>query len=319
MAKKKISSELLKEVKGRSKTRKRRKYVSAKSQKIQNESKMGSNINIKLTDFGPSNLSGSRLEKYWSGIYKNDIEIYRPGLDKEINLADTEKIIDKFGIKFIEYGNWVNQNQRLNFTLAGLASLYDLSKVLGFKSIGKKTLGISFGARGMGGNASAHFEPSNNVINLTKTKGWQSFGHEYGHFIDYFIGGYVKKEQSKETFALSYGQSCRTLITKIDKKTQPARFWTNEIVNFINQLQHEKLLKFTNNRTGSYWSRRTEIFARAFEVYLAYKLKELKIKNLFLTKHKYSKNGVYLNENEIHKLLPHFEKLIFVIKPYMNS
>lgn len=34
----------------------------------------------------------------------------------------------------------------------------------------KEGLSIAFGARGQGGNAAAHYEPTYNIINLTKSK-----------------------------------------------------------------------------------------------------------------------------------------------------
>lgn len=49
------------------------------------------------------------------------------------------------------------------------------------------SLAIAFGARGSG-RALAHFEPSRNVINLTKMKGAGSLAHEWGHAFDFNVG-----------------------------------------------------------------------------------------------------------------------------------
>lgn len=48
------------------------------------------------------------------------------------------------------------------------------------------TLGLALGARGKG-KAAAHFEPSNLVINLTKTQGAGSLAHEWFHALDNYF------------------------------------------------------------------------------------------------------------------------------------
>lgn len=59
-------------------------------------------------------------------------------------------------------------------------SLMDLSKILDIppKAVAlDNELGLCFGSRGFG-SASAHYEPSNRLINLTKTKGYSSLAHD---------------------------------------------------------------------------------------------------------------------------------------------
>lgn len=52
---------------------------------------------------------------------------------------------------------------------------------------GVQNLGLALGARGRGGSASAHYEPAQHVINLTKTKGGGALAHEWMHAYDHKV------------------------------------------------------------------------------------------------------------------------------------
>lgn len=106
--------------------------------------------------------------------------------------VDEQTVIATFGFSGIEYGNSMTQNDRTEYLNQAYDGFMDLSKVLGVPpaamSLGG-SLGLAFGSRGRGGRnaALAHFEPSNNVINLTRMKGAGSAAHEYGHALaNYF-------------------------------------------------------------------------------------------------------------------------------------
>lgn len=65
----------------------------------------------------------------------------------------------------------------------------DLSKILGIppKAVALDgELGLCFGSRGHG-SASAHYEPANRLINLTKTKGYSCLAHEWFHALDHYL------------------------------------------------------------------------------------------------------------------------------------
>jgi len=66
---------------------------------------------------------------------------------------------------------------------------------------------------------------------------------------------------------------------------------------------------------GGYWFRRTELFARAFEKYVHYKLVKKGIRNEFLLHTKYS-SGVYLSDSDFKGVYPHMEKLIKKMASY---
>ena len=97
-----------------------------------------------------------------------------------------------FGFKGLEFGEWVNQierQQNLNLAYDSLMDMADLTglppKLIGIAS----RLGLAIGARGQKiTSAAAHFEPSTNVINLTKTQGNGTVGHEWFHGLDHNAG-----------------------------------------------------------------------------------------------------------------------------------
>lgn len=117
-----------------------------------------------------------------------------------------EQFQEQFGFRGGEFGKWVRQGKGDKERQAMLNSAYDalmdLSDIVGVppRAISLNgTLGIAFGSRGTGW-ASAHFEPSNLVINLTKTRGAGALAHEWFHALDnYFSRLRRDGEESKFT------------------------------------------------------------------------------------------------------------------------
>jgi len=113
---------------------------------------------------------------------------WRKGVD-----VTGEQLMETFGFKGIEYGNWVANKERQVILNHAYDAFMDLSIVIGLGSDHLKMigfngyLGISFGSRGIG-KAMAHYEPLRNVINLTKIKGAGSLAHEWMHALDDHIG-----------------------------------------------------------------------------------------------------------------------------------
>jgi len=110
--------------------------------------------------------------------------IRRGGVD--LGNITPEKVIEDFGYRGIEYGNWVKDIEAKIHVRRFAESMSDLEQIIGFDitNLNKQSeLGIAFGSRG-GGSASAHYEPSGVVINLTKTKGSGAVAHEWSHFLD---------------------------------------------------------------------------------------------------------------------------------------
>lgn len=108
-----------------------------------------------------------------------------------------EALIEVFGFRGINFGNWTKQSERQNFVNLAYDSLYDLAELLNLPpkalSLGGR-LGLAFGAQGRS-KAAGHFIPEYNEINLTRKSGAGSLAHEWWHALDYYFGD---QSQDKE-------------------------------------------------------------------------------------------------------------------------
>lgn len=125
----------------------------------------------------------------------------RPHLDRveRFGFADdfsgkdvsSDEFIETFGFRGVQFGNWLPNDERQKVLNLGYASLMDLADVLGWDphwlSLGG-TLALAFGSRGRGGNAAAHYEPGQRVVNMTRLSGAGSLAHEFGHALDHWLG-----------------------------------------------------------------------------------------------------------------------------------
>ena len=139
-------------------------------------------------------------------LKENGKNLFRPQIQKVDRVNSNNKnatkatgndILNNFGFKGGEFGNWVTQNERQQFLNYAQDAFTDLAAALDVTpdSLGQqKAMSIAFGARGKGlTGAVAHFEPGKKVINMTRLKGAGSLAHEYGHSIDNYlsrVGGY---------------------------------------------------------------------------------------------------------------------------------
>src|SRR5471030_67553 len=131
-------------------------------------------------------------------------ELHRPHLEsvRRIGGEDwrngrdivAQDLVDHFGYRAVEFGNWLPQDERQTVLNMAFASLCDLASALNLPpraiSFDGK-LAVAFGSRGRGGRnaALAHFEPARNVINLTRMEGAGSLAHEWLHGLDWHLGG----------------------------------------------------------------------------------------------------------------------------------
>jgi len=302
---------------------------------------------IKILDPKPELSKGGRLDAYWKDRGFDDMfKSFRPGfkIPRDFNISFPQDVAAKFKLNGFEFGNWVTIEDRQNYLAALSLALIDLNTVLNFNNnLGlDKTIGVAFGARGAS-HAMAHFEPHSFMINLTryqsvtkinkiryafgqhplpkgpqtkkllfeKTGGIGSFAHEYGHALDYFFGTYI--HQDKKYRSLTLG---RSTATRFDNPYLPdsLRYFALKVIekiiwsapgiksNYYTNLED----KFKDNE---YWFRHTELFARAFEVYINYKCQSKGIKNYFLTHTKYN-SAAYLKEADFNRVLPWMNKLV---------
>lgn len=248
-------------------------------------------------------------------------EDYRKGLD-----TDEESLIATFGFSGVEYGESMTQKERTKYLNHAFDGFMDLARALNVSpqalSLGG-TLGLAFGSRGRGGRraALAHFEPSNNAINLTRLKGAGSMAHEFGHaFANYFArqvsgsprgagdlsemvdaGRGYKPMQAERVGGLrkEIYDAFSVVMGTLKHKADPDKH--GEIPSLTDFENHYSLMTSdfvkgareadTDQRTGRlkknlYWSTSAELFARAFETWVneALKEKDQSFRNDFLVR-----------------------------------
>ena len=104
--------------------------------------------------------------------------------------VNAQALVDTFGFRGINFGNWTKQSERQEFLNLTYDSLYDMADILNIpaKAIGLDgKLGLAFGAQGHAG-AVGHFLPEYNEINLTRKNGAGSLAHEWWHALDFYFG-----------------------------------------------------------------------------------------------------------------------------------
>lgn len=112
------------------------------------------------------------------------------GVRSTVHSADD--LMNTFKFRGVQFGNWTGDRHGSTHIFKSSEGFYDLADVLGMKSISSVslngTLGMAYGARGRG-NAVAHYEPGQTVINITRNH-LGSLGHEWGHAFDNFLYRY---------------------------------------------------------------------------------------------------------------------------------
>lgn len=299
-------------------------------------------------------VGGDRLNSHWNSSEARLIQKTFSGknrLPAGFKSSDPEFVSKIFALKGIQFGNWVTQEDRLNYLVSASASMYDMKQVMGLSYaaigfFGRVTL--AFGARGHG-SAAAHFEPSTFAINLTryprkvhtltgtvkldkKNKldwlvnmgGVGSLSHEWGHALDCYLGlKFASFDRNKTDKYLSGGRltSYKINTKKLQKGSVP--YAMAMILNTLNvdpktgkksawRLKIEKFIKDWP-MYGDYYVRRTEIFARAFESYLAQQFIKKGIYNDFITKPKY-KHIVYPTNNQLQQIKPYFDQIVSYLR-----
>lgn len=104
-----------------------------------------------------------------------------------------EAFLKTFGARGVEFGHWEEGARRQGLINTAYDSLFDLARVTGLKpnqvTLGGQ-LGVSFGARGHGGQNSgaATYHPDYGTMNFTKPHGAGALGHEWFHALDHAMG-----------------------------------------------------------------------------------------------------------------------------------
>lgn len=256
-------------------------------------------------------MGGGKCEQWW-----RENSTGRHGLDrKAFNRSasgrtipgamspSVEETLTRFKFKGFEFGNWLSQAERYDVFRAFQFCLADMIKWLGTNNFGvDNQIGVAFGARGSG-KALAHYEPTTNIINMTKKKGAGSLLHEYAHALDYTIGAFI--DQCARYTSLSGG---REKEQKSDNVGCQFRAMMNKILNYVRSTESfTKLKKITHD--SDYWCNSTELFARLTESYYAYYHNDSH--NYYLVKPTsfYERSyGIYLSKAEMDVIKPELDK-----------
>lgn len=213
------------------------------------------------------------------GIVRDGMPEHRKGKD-----VTSDDLVSTFGFRGVEFGEWVNADERQANVNQAYDAFYDLANTLGIPAKGVSfggQLGMAFGSRGAGEHA-AHYEPGNKVINLTKTKGDGSLAHEWGHALDFILSEDRRAKSIIERMkkALRETVSLESAIGSLDalltgrsfivgqKKLGPLasakkyienKYWTRWAA------QTTQFAKDADELGKSYWGSDVELWARSFE------------------------------------------------------
>ena len=203
-------------------------------------------------------LMGSNI-----GMVERQGPDYRNGRD-----VTPQDFLDTFGVRGVEFGNWVPQAERQLYLNKSYDAIMDLCMVVGISpkafSLGGR-LALAFGSRGKS-RALAHYEPLKEVINLTRMKGAGSLAHEWFHALDNYLSRQVNGNVGS--------------MTTRDFRTQRSEV-AQEFRNFVHKMG-ELAYSRRSSLAGPYWYEVWERAARLFESYVYNKLAEQNIESPLL-------------------------------------
>lgn len=205
-------------------------------------------------------LMGSNI-----GMAEREGVDYRNGRD-----VTPDDFLNEFGFRGVEFGNWVPQAERQMYLNKTYDAIKDFCAIIGISpkafSLGGR-LGLAFGARGKS-RAMAHYEPSKEVINLTRMSGVGSLAHEWFHALDNYLA--KNKTGNVSDMATETHDVVRAELGEVFK----------EMYNAMKAMDYHK----RSHRAGEYWGRTVEEFARLFENYIYNKLRAKEAKSPVLVR-----------------------------------
>ncbi len=242
----------------------------------------------------------------------------------------------------LQWGNSVSDEERVHHLQKASEAFADLAEILDLPDSAVSlsgSIGLAIGARGTG-NALAHYEPGNKVINLTRKNGVGSLAHEWGHAFDHHIAG-GKLSNNGETTVADYlsGQTRTKEFRRDDKgdwikdeagamKTFPLSedpVWAAmhgvrtamEESGFNKRLKEQlreavKMGIVSQKKATDYWASHHEKFARTFERYIQHKLGAANRENTYLSG--VEPHGFWPNGEEISKITPAIDNLMQTAK-----
>lgn len=159
---------------------------------------------------GPLGKDGGALDKGY-----NVASAERVGVSRRMEGEDvsSERLADEFGLRGVNFGNWMKTpaaraEAQLHLNHA-YDALHDLAEILDVPpqtlSLGGM-LGLAFGAQGHGGRNAAHFVPGVNEINLTRAAGAGALAHEWAHAVDHYFARMADLGTAEEPYLSEHAQ-----------------------------------------------------------------------------------------------------------------
>jgi len=205
--------------------------------------------------------------------------------------GSTTVLANRIGMRGLQFGNSVTDDERSHHLRKTAEALVDLADVTGLPDRAISLdgqLGLAFGARGKG-RASAHYEPGNKVINITRKNGVGTLAHEWGHALDNYIGeksarlsGFMSEARSPRVYGRDdLSDMSNDPVWKAMDGVRKAI----DATGFHDQVRQG--LREARIKPGSgqwnYWTQDIEVFARCFERHVQHKLRSKGQENTYLS------------------------------------
>ena len=205
--------------------------------------------------------------------------------------ADPDDFTRRFGLRGVQFGNWVNNQRRRADLVNATQGLADLAGALGWPLRWLSldgSLALAFGARGQGGNnrVKAHYELAQRCIAISRPAGAGSLAHEWFHALDHFAAQVVEGEPGDfATGGLTRSLETEGLTADAVAFFGALRIYGDDLTRGT-LMKRSTMLDRRRSRSKRYWSTCIEMAARAFEAWVKARLEEQEVVNDYLVNFK---------------------------------
>lgn len=249
--------------------------------------------------------SRAELETKWETLRKapqlrKAANLPRIGTDRRAGNITPDAFAAAFGFRGVQFGNYVEGDRRQSDLNESHDAFLDMAAALGLpaRSLALSGgLGMAFGARGRGGDAVAHFEPLQFVINITKTRGPGSLAHEWFHALDNYLAR-VNDTGRTDTRAAGYLSAAGLASNHLTPATVAAFVNLRKVLSTGDFSRRSD--EYDCTRAKAYWGTTIEKAARAFEIYISDKLAAAGVFNDYVANiYKTAEAGPYPTADEM--------------------
>lgn len=149
---------------------------------------------------------------------------------------------DVFGMNAVEFGSSTPLYVRQEVTNLAYDSMRDLAKILKLDE-SKIALGtgLAFASRG-GKGAKAHYEPHNNIINISGQNGSGSLAHEWFHSLDNYLAKVEKNYLLNQDVKLTAGEvhGAHFLSTMVDHGYKPRTPMAQMMADIVQAMKYKE-------------------------------------------------------------------------------